>query len=88
MDKDELQKLADSLKKRLMEIDRELSAIASEDPLIKGGFTVRVEDLGPSQEDTAQEAGELDRRQALLNTLGMERKEILNTLEKIESGGY
>ena len=88
MDKDDLQKLSDSLKARLVEIDKELSAIASENPLVKGDFNVTVEDLGPSQEDTAQEAGELDRQQALVITLEKERKEVVRTIEKIESGNY
>ena len=88
MDKDELQKLSDSLKSRLTEIDRELSAIAFENPLVRGDFNVRVDDLGPSQEDAAQEAGELDRQQALVTALEKERKEIVNTLEKIKSDAY
>lgn len=88
MDQKELQKLSDSLKKRLAEIDKELTSIASENPLVRGDFDVKVEDLGPSQEDAAQEAGELDRQQALVTVLEKERKEIVNTLEKIESGVY
>lgn len=88
MDKDELQKLSDSLKKRLTEIDKELAVIASENPLVRGDFNVRVEDLGQSQEDAAQEAGELDRQQALVTALEKERKEIVSTIEKIGSGGY
>ncbi len=88
MTKDEIQKLADNLKNRLKEIDKELSAIASENPLVKGDFDVKVEDLGKSEEDTEQEAGELDRNQAMVNTLERERKEIENTLGKIKSGTY
>ncbi|MDP3697691.1 MAG: TraR/DksA family transcriptional regulator [Candidatus Taylorbacteria bacterium] len=88
MTKEELQKLRSNLKKRLVEIDKELSVIASENPLVKGDFNVKVEDLGKSQEDTEQEAGELDRNQAMVNTLEKERKDIENTLEKIEAGTY
>ncbi|OGM96820.1 MAG: hypothetical protein A2816_00370 [Candidatus Yanofskybacteria bacterium RIFCSPHIGHO2_01_FULL_39_44] len=88
MDKDELQKLSYSLKKRLAEIDKELSAIASENPLVRGDFNVKVEDIGSSQEDAEQEAGELDRNQAMVTVLEKERKEIVNTLEKIEAGSY
>lgn len=88
MTKDELQKLADNLKKRVKEIDKELSSIASENPLVRGDFEVKVEDLGKSDEDTGQEAGELDRNQAMVNTLEKERKDIENTLDKIESGAY
>jgi RNA polymerase-binding transcription factor DksA len=88
MDSQELKILTESLKKRLMEIDKELLVIASEDPLVKGDFNVRVDDIGPSQEDAALEAGELDRQQALVTAFEKERKDIINTLEKIESGEY
>ena len=88
MTKDELQKLADNLRKRLKEIDKELSTIASENPLVRGDFDVKVEDLGKSDEDAGQEAGELDRNQAMVNTLEKERKDIENTLKKIEAGTY
>ena len=88
MNTSEAEKLSQSLKKRLGQIDKELSAIASENPLVRGDFNVRVEDIGSSQEDAAQEAGELDRQQALVTALEKERKEILNTLAKISSGIY
>lgn len=88
MTKDELQKLLDSLNNRLKDIDSELSKIASENPAVKGDFNVVVEDIGSSQEDTAQEAGELDRQQALVDTLETERKEIMRTRERIKGGFY
>ena len=88
MTKDELQKLSANLKKRLEEIDSELSKIASENPLVKGDFDVQVEDLGKSDEDAGQEAVELDRNQAMVNTLEKERKDIVATLKKISSGTY
>lgn len=83
-----MQKLSDNLKKRRKEIDSELSKIASENPLIKGDFDVRVEDIGKSDEDAGEEAGELDRNQAMVNMLEKERKEIETTLGKLESGTY
>lgn len=88
MNDQELKNLSANLKKRLSEIDLELSRIASENPLVKGDFDVKVEDLGKSMEDAEQEAGELDRNQAMVNALEKERKEIANTLSRIESGGY
>ena len=88
MDKNESKKLAENLKKRLKEIDAELSRIASENPLVRGDFDVKVDDLGPTQEDAAQEAGELDRQQALVDTLERERKDIVTTLEKIQNNSY
>ncbi len=88
MDKQELQKLSDNLNKRLKEIDAELSKIASENPLVKGDFNVRVEDLGKSDEDAGEEAVELDRNQAMVNMLEKERKDIENTLTKIGTGDY
>ena len=88
MTKEELQKLKDNLKKRLKEIDKELIDIASENPLVKGDFEVRVDDLGKSEDDAGQEAGELDRNQAMVNTLEKERKDIQNTIDRIEAGDY
>ncbi len=88
MIKEELQKLASSLTARLKEIKKELSAIASENPLVRGDFDVRVDDLGKSEEDAGQEAGELDRNQAMVNVLEKERKDIESTLDKIKSGNY
>ncbi|OGN10073.1 MAG: hypothetical protein A3C61_00180 [Candidatus Yanofskybacteria bacterium RIFCSPHIGHO2_02_FULL_39_10] len=88
MTKDELQKLTDNLNKELIEIDKELSDIASENPLVRGDFEVKVQDMGPTQEDAAQEAGELDRNQALVDSLERRRKEIVDTLEKIKAGSY
>ena len=88
MTKEELQKLKDSLKKRLQEIDRELTDIASENPLVRGDFDVKVGDLGKSEDDAGQEAVELDRNQAMVNTLEKERKGIESTLDKIEAGSY
>ena len=88
MDKQELNKLSDNLKKKLKEIDSELSKIASENPLVKGDFNVKVDDLGESEEDAGEEAGELDRNQAMVNMLEKERKDIENIIEKIEAGTY
>src|SRR3989344_8390396 len=88
MTKEELKKLADSLETRLKEIDNELSSIASENPLVRGDFDVKVDDLGKSEEDAGQEAGELDRNQAMVNNLEKERKEIETTLDKIKDGTY
>ena len=88
MTKEELQKLKDSLKKRLREIDKELTNIASENPLVKGDFDVKVNDLGKSEDDAGQEAVELDRNQAMVNSLEKEREDIVNTMDKIETRSY
>lgn len=88
MIEDQLKKLKNNLKNRLKEIDSELSKIASENPAVKGGFNVIVDDVGSSQEDSAQEAAELDRRQALVNVLERERKDMVHTIEKINRGAY
>lgn len=88
MTKDELQKLEDNLKKALATLDKELANIASQNPLIRGDFDVKVEDVGPSIEDAAQEAGELDRLQAIVDNLERRRKEIVNILQKIKDGTY
>lgn len=88
MTEEELQKLKSNLKKRLQEIDKELAGIASENPLVRGDFDVKVDDMGKSQDDAGQEAVELDRNQAMVNTLEKERKDIEKTIEKIETGVY
>ncbi len=88
MTEEELQKLKNNLKNRLQEIDKELADIASENPQIQGDFDVRVGDLGKSEDDAGQEAVELDRNQAMVNTLEKERKDIENTVAKIEAGVY
>jgi len=88
MTKEELQKLTEDLEKELVLIDKELSGIATENPMVKGDFDVRVEDVGPSIEDAAQEASELDRLQALVSTLERKRKEIVVILQKIKEGNY
>lgn len=88
MTQEELQKLKENLNKRLSAIDKELRNIAYENPMIQGDFEVKIDDLGPSLEDNEQEAGELDRNQALVNVLEKERKDIQNTLQKIEAGAY
>ena len=85
MDKDELKKLVENLKGELVLIDKELRQISSENPLIKGDFNVKVDDIGTSSDDTAQEAGELDRLQAIVDNLARRRKEIVDTLEKLEN---
>lgn len=88
MTEEELQKLKNNLKKRLQEIDKELTDIASENPLVRGDFDVKVGDLGKSEDDAGQEAVELDRNQAMVNTLEKERKDIVNTIDKINTGSY
>ena len=88
MTKDELTKLDNDLAKEESEIRNELKSIASENPLVRGDFDVVVEDIGSSQDDAAQEAGELDRDQALVTALEKRLKDIIHTREKIKSGTY
>ncbi len=88
MTKDDLKKLDDDLAREEAEIRKELKGIASENPLVRGDFDVVVEDIGESQEDAAQEAGELDRNQALVDALERRLKEITHTREKIKTGAY
>ena len=80
--------MIDNLNKELATIDKELAGIASENPLVRGDFDVKVEDMGSSTEDAAQEAGELDRLQAQVNALEKRRKEVVNILDKIKHGKY
>lgn len=88
MTKDEAQKLFDDLAKELQNIDSQLKEIASENPVVKGDFDVRVEDLGDSLEDSAQEMASLDQRQALVDSFERRRKEVVHAMEKIKAGTY
>jgi len=88
MDKEEQGRLIENLKKELDLIDKELLQISSESPSTRGDFNVRVDDIGTSFDDIAQEAGELDRLQAIVDNLERRRKEIAGTLQKLESNNY
>ena len=88
LNKDELQKLHNNLAGELDKIDSQLREIASENPAVKGDFDVRVEDLGESMEDVAQEMTTLDQRQALVSALERRRKEVKDAMEKINAGTY
>lgn len=88
MTKEELEALVQNLNNELVSLDKELSDISSENPLVKGDFDVKVPDMGSTMEDAAQEAGELDRLQALVDTLERRRKEIVNIIQKIKEGSY
>ncbi len=88
MDTNDLKKLDTDLAKEEAEIRNQLKSFGKESPLTEGDFEVTVEDLGESEDDNAQEAGELDRDQAMVNTLEKRLKSILNTRNKIKSGTY
>jgi len=88
MEQNELQKLSKNLDNELREIDSELFGIASENPNTKGDFYVKIEDIGSSPDDTAEEASELDRNQAIVKALVRRRKEIVHVLEEIKAGTY
>jgi RNA polymerase-binding transcription factor DksA len=88
LNQDDLQKLKANLEKELETIENQLREIASENPAVKGDFDVRVEDLGNSMEDAAQEMTTLDQRQALVSALEKRRKEVRDAIDKIKSGTY
>ena len=88
MDNKDLEKLHADLEKELKTIDIQLKEIASENPIVKGDFDVKVEDLGSSMEDVAQELTSLDQRQALVDALERRRKEVVHAMEKIKEGTY
>lgn len=88
MTKEEIKKLVADLTEEKTKIESELRTIASENPLVKGDFEVRVEDQGSSVEDAGEEAAELDRNQAMVDMLERRLKEIDSTLEKVQSGTY
>ena len=51
MTQEEIKKLVNDLISEKTKIESELRGIASENPLVKGDFEVRVEDQGSSVED-------------------------------------
>ena len=77
--------LENNLNKELQTIDAQLGEIATEK---SGDFEARVEDLGDSMEDVAEEMASLDQRQAMVTKLKEQRKEIIRALEKIKDGTY
>lgn len=88
MTKDELQKLDTELAAEEATLREELKEVGYEASFVKGDYQPKVEDLGHSLEDAAQEAGELDRNQALVDTLKRRLEEIIETRSKIKNGTY
>lgn len=88
MTKDEQQKLYDDLAKEAKIIEGQLKEIASENPITKGDFEARVEDLGDSMEDAAEELASLDQRQAMVIQLKKRYREVQSAIAKIKTGKY
>ena len=88
MDAQAIQKLKADLLAEKKEIEKELGIIASENPLVKGDFEVKVDDVGESMEDAAQELGELDRNQAMVEELQKKLKHIDQAIHKLDTGAY
>jgi RNA polymerase-binding transcription factor DksA len=88
MTPEDLKKLDEDLAEEEKLLESELKKIAYENPLVRGDFDVKIEDMGSSQEDAAQEAVDLDRNQALVDELESKLKEIRRTRKKISNGEY
>ncbi len=88
MTKDEQQRLYNDLAEEMKLIEGQLKEIASENPVTKGSFEARVEDLGDSMEDAAEELASLDQRQAMVIQLKKRYKEVQNAMTKIKAGKY
>ena len=80
MTNEEKQKLYDDLAKEARLLETQLGEIATEKD---GDFEVKVEDIGDSMEDVAEELASLDQRQAMVTTLKKRYKEIKSAMEKI-----
>ncbi len=85
MTNDEQQKLYEDLAKELKIVESQLREIAIEKD---GDFEARVEDLGDSMEDAAEELASLDQRQAMVTQLKKRYKEIKHAMEKLKAGNY
>ncbi len=89
MTKDELIKLDGDLAIEQQEIESQLKSMAIENPLVGDDFEQpKLENMGTSPDDTAQEAGEFDRNWAIMDALERRLKEIINTRGKIKQGIY
>ena len=88
MTKEEQQKLYNDLLKEAQTIENQLKEIAIENPASKGDFSARVEDLGDSTEDVAEEMASLDQRQAMVIELKKRYKDVNHSIEKITAGTY
>src|SRR3989338_5974786 len=88
MTNDDQKKLYEDLSKEAEAIESQLREIASENPVTKGDFSARVEDLGDSMEDAAEEMASLDQRQAMVIQLKKRHKEVIHAMEKIKAGSY
>ena len=88
MTEEDKKKLYDDLAQEAKTIKGQLKEIASENPINKGDFSVRVEDLGDSVEDVAEEMASLDQRQAMVSVLKKRYKDVIHSMEKIKSGSY
>ena len=80
MTNEEKQKLYDDLAKEAKLLETQLGEIATEKD---GDFEVKVEDIGDSMEDVAEELASLDQRQAMVTTLKKRYKEIKSAMERI-----
>lgn len=91
MNTDELKKLDEDLAKRQAEIERELGAVAVENPAVKGDFEPKVpnyDDDGHDDDDYVHEVADLATNIALEKQLEKELEDIKKTRDKIKNGTY
>ena len=88
MDKNELQKLKETLLQEKERIEGELSEFTTKDPAAKDDYDSVFPDLGDSMDDNAQEVTEFDRRKSLEFNLESRLADINKKLKEIEEGAH
>lgn len=88
MTKGELEKLDKDLEQEEKNLINQLNKIASKNPLVKGGFKVRVPNYGDEDDENTQESIDLGTNFALEQELESRLNSIRKTRQKIKEGTY
>jgi len=88
MTKDELQKLLENLEAEERSLRDQLNIIANKNPMVRGGYQVRIPNYGEDEDENSQETTDLDRNLALEHELEKHLNEILKTKQRIKDGNY
>lgn len=88
MDKDELQKLKETLLEEKARMEKELGEFATKDPEAKDDYDSIFPDLGDSPDENAQEVTEFDKRKSLEYSLETRLADINRKLKEIEEGTH
>lgn len=88
MTKEELQKLKEDLQAEEAKLVRELSAVAVENPAVKGDFEPAMPNYGDTLDDSINESTDLVTNVAMEQELESHLEKIRDAISKIENGSY